>query len=54
MELDINSSWVTFTEFTKSGPGQLQPTNLLASMERPPDRYLTSGTRDFVEVDARH
>ena len=53
MELDINSSWVTFTEFTKSGPGQLQPTNLLASMERPPDRYLTSGTRDFVEVDAR-
>ena len=54
MELDINSSWVTFTEFTNGAPGQVTPTNLLASMERPADRYLTSGTRDFVEIDARH
>jgi hypothetical protein len=54
MELDINSAWVTFTEFENGTSGPPQPTNLLASMERPPDRYLTSGTRDFVEIDARH
>lgn len=54
MELDINSDWVTFTEFANGAGGAPQPTNLLASMERPPDRYLTSGTRDFVEIDARH
>jgi hypothetical protein len=54
MELDINSDWVTFSEYTGDGHGGLLPTNLLASMVRPPDRYLTSGTRDFVEIDARH
>ena len=54
MELDINSDWVTFTEFANGADGRPQPTNLLASMMRPADRYLTSGTRDFIEIDARH
>ncbi len=54
MELDINTSWVTFTTFASATPGTVQPTNLLRSMVRPPDRYLVTGTRDFVEIDARH
>ncbi len=54
MELDINTSWVSFTVFAPGpAPGGLHGTNLLSTMVRPGDRYLSAGTRDFVEVDAR-
>jgi len=54
MELDINTWWMSFTMFTPAAPGALHPTNLLPTMVRSPDRYLQQGTRDFVEIDARH
>ena len=53
MELDINTWWVSFTVFTPNAGGALQAANLLTSMVRSPDRYLTDGTRDFIEIDAR-
>jgi hypothetical protein len=56
MELDINSWWTSFTTFTAGtggAGGRPRPANLLSSMVRPPDRYLSTGTRDFVEIDAR-
>ncbi len=54
MELDINSYWTSFTLYAPAAPGTLRASNLLASMVRSPTRYLTNGTRDFVEIDARH
>ncbi len=54
MELDINTWWATFTLFTPDGHGGVTPANLLSSMVRRSDRYLTSGTRDFFEIDVRH
>lgn len=54
MELDINTWWISFTVYTPDGHGGLLPSNLLASMVRSPSRYLTDGTRDFIEIDARH
>ena len=54
MELDINTWWVSLSVYAPDGHGGLQPSNLLPSMVRPPDRYLSDSTRDFVEVDARH
>ena len=54
MELDINSWWVSFTIFGPGPRGTLQAANLLPSMVRPSDRYLTEGTRDFIEIDERH
>ena len=53
MELDINSWWVSLAEYSPDGHGGLQPTNLLPSMVRSPSRYLTQGTRDFIEIDVR-
>jgi hypothetical protein len=53
MELDINSWWTSFTTFTGAAGAPPQPANLLSSMVRPADRYLVTGTRDFVEIDAR-
>jgi hypothetical protein len=54
MELDINTWWISFTVFAPRAGGGLQPSNLLTSMVRSPSRYLTDGTRDFIEIDARH
>jgi len=54
MELDINSYWTSFTVYTSTTPGSIQASNLLTSMVRSPTRYLTDGTRDFIEIDARH
>ena len=52
-ELDINTSWVTLTMFTSNGHGGVVPWKLLPSMQRPADRYLVAGTRDFFELDER-
>lgn len=54
MELDINTWWITFTTFSPGAGDAPTPVNLLTTMVRPPDRYLRVGTRDFVEIDARH
>jgi len=53
MELDINSWWVTLTTFTPDAHGGVTPWKLLPSMVRNADRYLVTGTRDFVEIDSR-
>jgi hypothetical protein len=54
MELDINTWWVSFTVYTSNASGRAPSSNLLASTVRPPDRYLSDGTRDFFEIDRRH
>jgi len=54
MELDINPHWVTLMVYTGTSPATIKPTKLLEVMQRPADRYLQSGTRDFVELDLRH
>ena len=53
MELDINPEWTTLMVYR---PGSSTPvaTKLLTNMQRPADRYLHPGTRDFIEVDLRH
>jgi hypothetical protein len=51
MELDINPYWVSF--ITYGAFGALDPTNLLASMQRPATRYLTPDDRDFFAVYLR-
>jgi hypothetical protein len=54
MELDINTAWVSYFTYTGGGAaGPIQGTRLLANMERPPDRYLTGNSRDFVALFAR-
>jgi hypothetical protein len=54
MELDINSYWTSFTFYAPATSGAVQASNLLSTMVRSPTRYLTDGTRDFIEIDARH
>jgi hypothetical protein len=53
MELDINSWWVSLMTFTPDGHGGVVGSKLLDSMVRNSDRYLETGTRDFVEIDAK-
>ncbi len=48
MELDINAEWTSFITYRSSGA--LDPSNLLASMEPPVDRYLSPDDRDFFAV----
>jgi hypothetical protein len=51
MELDINAYWTSF--ITYRFPGARAPANLMASMDRSPDRYLTPDDRDFFAVYVR-
>ncbi len=51
MELDINTYWTSFITYRNPGAGG--PSNLLASMDRSPDRYLTPDDRDFFAVYVR-
>ncbi|MBV9472117.1 MAG: phosphodiester glycosidase family protein [Solirubrobacterales bacterium] len=51
MELDINSYWTSF--ITYRHPDALGAANLLASMDRSPQRYLTPDDRDFFAVYLR-
>lgn len=53
MELDINSEWVSFYTYTGTTPFDIRGIKLLGSIERPNDRYLRDGTRDFVALSAR-
>ncbi len=54
MELDINPSWVTLMAYSGTSPSTITATKLLNDMQRPANRYLQPGTRDFVEFDLRH
>ncbi len=51
MQLDINTYWTSF--ITYRHPGATDPANLLASMDRSPERYLTPDDRDFFAVYKR-
>ena len=51
MELDINTYWTSF--ITYRHPGAADPANLLSSMDRSPERYLTPDDRDFFAVYQR-
>lgn len=51
MELDINTYWTTFIHYRS--PGAVGAANLLASMDRPSDRYLSPEDRDFFAVYLR-
>jgi hypothetical protein len=48
MELDINAYWTSF--ITYRTPGAAGAENLLAAMDRSPQRYLTPDDRDFFAV----
>ena len=51
MELDINDYWTSFISYRFPGAGD--PANLLSSMVRSPERYLTQDDRDFFAVYLR-
>jgi hypothetical protein len=51
MELDINTYWPSF--ITYRHPGAIGAANLLSSMDRSPQRYLTPDDRDFFGVYIR-
>jgi len=53
MELDINSEWVSFYTYSGTGPTDIRGNKLLGSIQRPADRYLKDGTRDFVALMLR-
>jgi hypothetical protein len=54
MELDINTDWVSYFLYTGGGAaGPIVGSRLLPNMERPPDRYLTGNSRDFIALFAR-
>ncbi len=51
MELDINAYWTSFISYRY--PGARDHANLLADMNRPSDRYLSTEDRDFFAVYTR-
>jgi hypothetical protein len=51
MELDINTYWTSFITYRL--PGAHGAANLLESMDRSPERYLTPDDRDFFAVYLR-
>ncbi len=51
MELDINTYWTSFISY--KWPGARGAANLLSSMDRSPQRYLTPDDRDFFAVYAK-
>jgi len=53
MEMDINPGWVSFYTYTGTTPADIQGQRLLGSINRPNDRYLRTGTRDFIAVFGR-
>jgi hypothetical protein len=56
MELDINSQWVTYYTYDQVypyDPTAVQGHKLLPDMQRPDDRYLQPGERDFFAMFAR-
>ena len=53
MELDINSGWVSAYIYEGTTPADIHGVKLLGAIQRPPNRYLATGTRDFFALFAR-
>jgi hypothetical protein len=56
MELDINSTWVSYYLYDQVYPGApngVRGRKLLPDMQRGDDRYLRPGERDFFALFAR-
>ncbi len=56
MELDINPEWVSAYEYRRpvaSNPSDVEGVRVAGSSDRPGDRYLVPGTRDFFAFFAR-
>lgn len=53
MELDINPEWTSFSYYVPGPTGAPAAAKLLASMQRPANRYESTSTRDFLGVLAR-
>ncbi len=54
MELDINTSWVSFfTYLGGDATGPITGVRLLDNMERSPEAYLSGNSRDFIAMLAR-
>jgi hypothetical protein len=51
MELDINTYWTSFITYRYPGAGGAA--NLLPTMDRSAQRYLTQDDRDFFAVYVR-
>jgi hypothetical protein len=51
MEVDISTYWTSFITYRYPGAGD--PANLLPSMDRSPERYLTPDDRDFFAAYTR-
>ena len=52
-ELDINSGWVSAYVYQGTTPADIRGVKLLGAIQRPPNRYLRTGTRDFFALFAR-
>lgn len=53
MELDINSGWVSAYVYQGTTPADIHGVKLLGAIQRPANRYLQTGTRDFIALFAR-
>ena len=53
MALDINSGWVSAYVYEGTTPADIHGVKLLGAIQRPPNRYLRNGTRDFFALFAR-
>ena len=53
MELDINSGWVSAYVYEGTTPQDIHGVKLLGAIQRPPNRYLQTGSRDFFALFAR-
>ncbi|MEY9967964.1 hypothetical protein ABIA33_006044 [Streptacidiphilus sp. MAP12-16] len=54
MQLDINPAWMSFMYYRAApDPANPTPLKLLASQQRPADRYYTPTSRDFTAVFAK-
>ena len=53
MELDINSEWVSSYTYSGTTAADIEGHKLLGSIQRPNDRYLHDGTRDFIAMFGR-
>jgi len=53
MELDINSGWVSAYVYRGTTPADIQGEKLLGAIQRPANRYLVPGSRDFIALFAR-
>ena len=53
MELDINSGWVSAYVYDGTTPQDIHGVKLLGAIQRPANRYLQTGSRDFFAMFAR-